>query len=525
MGEISGCCSIAVVGAGAAGTLVAAQLAVQAGQRQQPLEIVLIDPRPRTGEGVAYSTTDPRHRLNVSAGRISAWPDQEDHFLQWLRVHAPEYAEPAAFAPRMLYGDYLRDVLDESLATAGDSVRLERVVDEVTGLVPLGRRWRVRVGQDGTRYVDAVVLALGSGQPDDGWAPGALRRSPHFVADPWAEGALDRLRRLDGDLVLVGTGLTMVDLASALARPGRTVHAISRHGLLPSAHRVDLVTPAAPPELPDGDLTLAALTETLSSHVAETTRRTGDWRPAIDGLRPLNSTLWQRLSLADREQFLAGAARTWEVRRHRMAAPVAQQIAALRQSGALTVRAGQVAGVAESSDRAAGAARRRCADRRRRGGQLHRAARPGAAPGQRSAARPVDLRTRPAGSSWGSDWTPTRPAAWSAGDGNVQAGLWGLGALRRGQLYESTAIPEIRAQARDLAATVISELPQPQTVRRPRDRYGLAMSASPEAAIAYSTALEALLRVQSGAEISLQHAAAVDPGFALGSRRAGPARP
>ncbi len=514
MGEISGCCSIAVVGAGAAGTLVAAQLAVQAGQRQQPLEIVLIDPRPHTGEGVAYSTTDPRHRLNVSAGRISAWPDQEDHFLKWLRVHAPEYAEPAAFAPRMLYGDYLRDVLDESLTTAGDSVRLERVVDEVTGLVPLGRRWRVRVGQDGTRYVDAVVLALGSGQPDDGWAPGALRRSPHFVADPWAEGALDRLHRLDGDLVLVGTGLTMVDLASALARPGRTVHAISRHGLLPSAHRVDLVTPAAPPEFPDGDLTLAALTETLSSHVAETTRRTGDWRPAIDGLRPLNSTLWQRLSLADREQFLAGEARIWEVRRHRMAAPVAQQIAALRQSGALTVRAGQVAGVAESSE----GLRVQLAD----GAQIDAVAvvnctGPRDQARRRDSALLLDLltseRVRPGQLGLGLDTDPTGRLV--GGDGNVQAGLWGLGALRRGQLYESTAIPEIRAQARDLAATVISELPQPQTVRRPRDRYGLAMSASPEAAIAYSTALEALLRVQSGAEISLQHAAAVDPGFAL----------
>jgi uncharacterized NAD(P)/FAD-binding protein YdhS len=106
MRKVSGCSSVAIVGAGAAGTLTAAKLAVQSADVGQPLEILLVDPRPTTGQGVAYSTTDPRHRLNVSAGRISAWPDRPDHFLDWLGVHAPEHAQPAAFAPRMLYGRY-----------------------------------------------------------------------------------------------------------------------------------------------------------------------------------------------------------------------------------------------------------------------------------------------------------------------------------------------------------------------------------------------------------------------------------
>src|SRR4051794_8917801 len=289
-----GCCNVAVVGAGAAGTLAAAQLAAQAVSAKRLLEILLVDPSPGTGLGVAYSTTDPRHRLNVSAGRISAWPDRPDHFLDWLRIHAPEHATAAAFAPRMLFGRYLGDVLTDALTQAGDLVSLERVPGRVTGLVPLGRRWRLRVGPDDTRYVDSVVLAVGSGTPDDTWAPPALRRSERFVADPWAPTVLDDLAAGDGDILLVGTGLTMVDVALKLARPGRVVHAISRHGLLPAAHRDGLVTPAAPPELPglsDGDLTLADLTAAVQAHVDETTRRTGDWRAAIDGLRPLNSVI------------------------------------------------------------------------------------------------------------------------------------------------------------------------------------------------------------------------------------------
>jgi uncharacterized NAD(P)/FAD-binding protein YdhS/tetratricopeptide (TPR) repeat protein len=511
MGQISGCSSVAVVGAGAAGTLVAAQLAAQAAQ---PLEIVLVDPSPRTGEGVAYSTRDPRHRLNVSAGRISAWPDRPDHFLDWLAAHHPEYADPAAFAPRLLYGDYLRDVLAESLAAAGGSVRVVRVEDRVTGLVPLGRRWRIRVGQDGTRYVDAVVLALGSGPPDDSWAPAELRRSAYFVTDPWAPGALDGLRQAEGDVLLVGTGLTMVDLATALARPGRVVHAVSRHGLLPAAHRTELVTPVAPPALPDGELALDDLTALVSTHVAETTECTGDWRPAIDGLRPLNSVIWQRLSLTDRTRFLTEHARSWEVRRHRMAAPVASSIAALRGAGQLVVRAGRIADVREVPT----GLRIQLVDGSAMGvSAVVNCTGPTDEVQRRGSAVLLDLlmaeRVQPG--DLGLGLATDLDGRLLRGDGTVQAGLWGLGALRRGQLYESTAIPEIRVQARDVAAAVIDELPGPQTVRRPRDRYGLAISASPEAAIAYSTALEALLRVQSGAEISLLHAAAVDPGFAL----------
>jgi uncharacterized NAD(P)/FAD-binding protein YdhS/tetratricopeptide (TPR) repeat protein len=512
--KVTGWSSVAVVGAGAAGTLAAAQLAAQAAERAQQLEIVLYDPHPRTGEGVAYSTRDPRHRLNVSAGRISAWPDRDDHFLRWLSVHAPEYAEPAAFAPRMLYGAYLRDVLDETVAAAQGSVRLERELDQVTGLVPLGRRWRVQVGSDRTRYVDAVVLAVGSGTPDDGWAPTGLRRSPRFVVDPWAEGALEALQQVDGDILLVGTGLTMVDLATALGRPGRVVHAVSRHGLLPSAHREDLVTPAPAPELPEGELSLAALTQTMSAHVEQTIRATGDWRPAIDGLRPLNSVLWQRLSPTDQAAFIETTARSWEVRRHRMAAPVAHRIAGLRQDGTLRVRSSRVADCREDGDQVVvslsdGSTVRVAA--------VVNCTGPRDDVRRRDSAVLLDLLTseRAQPGPLGLGLATDDLGRLLNGDGSTHTGLWTLGALRRGQLYESTAIPEIRAQARAVAAAVIDELPTPQVRRRPRDRYGLAISASPEAAIAYGTALEALLRVQSGAEISLLHAAAVDPGFAL----------
>jgi len=112
--------------------------------------------------------------------------------------------------------------------------------------------------------------------------------------------------------------------------------------------------------------------------------------------------------------------------------------------------------------------------------------------------------------------------------GSTEAPIWTLGCVRRGELWESTAIPEIRAQAAQVAVSVLDEIaPLPRRladgrlvgghhpIARPRDPLGLPLSTTAEAAAAYNAGLERLMRLQSGAEERLQQAAALDPGFAL----------
>jgi tetratricopeptide (TPR) repeat protein len=98
----------------------------------------------------------------------------------------------------------------------------------------------------------------------------------------------------------------------------------------------------------------------------------------------------------------------------------------------------------------------------------------------------------------------------------TQPAVWIIGPLRRGQLWESTAIPEIRVQAAALAHDVLAALPAPSIRRRPRDPYGLPISARTGAATGYLTALNRILRVQSGAETLVVQAVRDDPDFALG---------
>jgi hypothetical protein len=126
------CPTVAVVGAGAAGTLTAAHLARAATEAHRNLELLLVDPRPSTGAGTAYSTRDTRHRLNVRAGGMSAWSDDADHFVRWLRTERDPATGPTDFVPRADYGAYLAAVLDDAVAQSGGRVRLDRRYERAT---------------------------------------------------------------------------------------------------------------------------------------------------------------------------------------------------------------------------------------------------------------------------------------------------------------------------------------------------------------------------------------------------------
>jgi len=225
------------VGGGFSGTMVAAHLLREAAA---PLEISLIERRPVLGEGLAYSTTLGSHVLNVPAHKMGAFPEAIDDFQRWLRALEPEFGEfaPHGFVPRIWYGTYLRSILAEAEQAAPEGVRVRRIVDTAESVEV--DRSGVTIGLASGDHVraDQVVLAFGNlpaGDPP--LETGALRDQPAYLADPWDTEAV-RAIPADADVLLIGTGLTMVDWAFSLGRQGHrgTIHAVSRRGLVPRAH-------------------------------------------------------------------------------------------------------------------------------------------------------------------------------------------------------------------------------------------------------------------------------------------------
>lgn len=311
---------IAIIGGGFSGAMLAARLA-EAGVRSS-----LIDRSGVFGPGLAYSTPFEGHLLNVRADRMSAVEGRSGDFVEWLRLNCPQYADPDGFAPRRLYGEYLQHRLNAvRLAHPG---MIELVTGEVAAIEPDG----VRLGDTQMIKADAVVLATGNPAPRV-----ADKGSRRVLSDPWALAALERIGP-DDAVIIVGSGLTMVDMALWLDANGRKgrIRVLSRRGLLPRAHGVrhDHARP------PTGLL----LAGPASRRLAEARRLAadGDWRGVMEGLRPLTARLWAEADVQTRARWVRHLSPWWDVHRHRTPAGVAETMSRLEASGRLSISTGRV---------------------------------------------------------------------------------------------------------------------------------------------------------------------------------------
>ncbi len=333
---------IAVIGAGFSGTLLTLHLL-----RQCPTaEIVLIERNPQFGRGQAYATGNANHLLNVPAGRMSAFRDRPNNFLEWLQsTPHPELGEaPTAgsFVPRLLFGRYIRHLLKEQIRHADKDGRLELVRGDVLRMDASDSRLALELDRDRRTVADATVLAVGNFPPepppvaDPGFYDSALYR-----ADPWAPDALTDLDP-EAPVLLIGTGLTMIDTVVSLLDQGHTgpIHALSRRGLLPHRHNGSGQPPRNEPS--SYPTVLSDLVRLMRREITRMTGLGGTWHPVIDALRPITTELWQTASAEDKARFVRHLRPWWDIHRHRIAADVSDRIEAARERGQLTKCAGRI---------------------------------------------------------------------------------------------------------------------------------------------------------------------------------------
>jgi len=423
---------IAVLGGGAAGVLTAAALARHA-EADWPIEIRVVEREHCMGPGLAYGRADPEHVLNNTANRMSAYLDEPDHLLRWCAARGV-VADRGSYLPRQVYGRYLSSVLGSAGAMPGATVL--RIRGEAVGVREAADCVSVELSCGWSVPGDAVVLALGNPPPHPQPVRGVALGGPRYVADPWATGALDAVGA-DDRVLLIGTGLTMVDVALSLAArwPGVRMVAASRHALLPQSHAqvpFPVSDGVAPPE--PG---LRSLVHAVTQQLRAATAAGHDWRGVVDGIRPQVGDLWEGLSYEDRDRFVRHLARRWEVHRHRMAPAVADRIDELRACGRLDVRAGlpELAGFTRivnctGPQSVAAPGWNALVDRLLADGQ----------------ARPDPLRL---------GFDLDRHGALVDATGTASPRVYAIGAARRGIRWEAAAIPEIRRHATDLAAHLL----------------------------------------------------------------------
>ncbi len=453
---------VAIVGGGAAGTLLALHLA-----RSHGIGVTLYDGAGAFGRGAAYSATSPWHRLNVPALKMGGWHgDDPDGFLQWLahRDGGTPQSQASRYVERSVYGEWLSAQLFDAVRAGG--VRL--VTAHVLALQPAPpgptAGWQLLLG-DGRRHrAQAVALCQGNALPRA--LPG-LQGHPRCIANPWLARALAPIGRQD-EVVIAGSGASGVDAALELLHTGHRgrIDLVSRRALLPQADALPAPQAAPPSPLFDPSMAVPALRNVyraVRGALCADHRAERPWQPTMDAVLRQADALWEGLTLADRRRFLRHVRPYWMVFRHRADPAALARLQAAQHSGQLRRIAARIESVAAQDDRLRIA--------------LRHAGRPrpdlaadwvinATGPDERIALRADPLlagllrdgHARAGELGLGLDVTAdgeVLPAA-----GRQTPALFALGLPTRGVFWEVTSVPALRARAAPLAARLAQRLRQ-----------------------------------------------------------------
>jgi uncharacterized NAD(P)/FAD-binding protein YdhS len=450
--------TIAIIGAGFSGTATAVHLLRRA---RSPLHIVLIDDRPEMAAGLAYAPGQQDCLLNVPAGQMSLDASRPGELVDFAARRGMQIGGQD-FLPRALYGRYLCKSLQDATESAGvECTRVRGRVERLTQSHSRARSWRIDLDDGHLILADEVVLAIGNPRPAQLAALQAIRGTNWYVHDPWSSWPQERPGRAPGQVLLLGTGLTMADVALRLALRGPEppeILALSRRGRLPQPQtefdRAVLLTDAvATIRASSGSLRgLVRVVRALSRQVNGVG---GDWREVINAVRRIAPQLWAGLGLADRRRFLRHVRPLWDVHRHRLPPAATQQLRRLQVAGRLTIQAGAIESASITSGGIEVVWRPRGTQQRMRCvvGRIFNCTGPDYRPAQSDnalvrsllssgliAPDPLELGIR-----------ATADSEVIGADGRVVKGLYYVGPWLRARDWEATAVPELREHARRLA--------------------------------------------------------------------------
>lgn len=388
--------SIAIIGGGASAALLLSHFSLrpQAGSAR----VDIYDRTARFAKGVAYSTQYDCHLLNVRAANMSAFQEDKEHFAFWA---APHGYGPLDFVPRKLYGMYL----SECLENASKFMACSYIVEDVLTCVKTDPKFSLTT-HEGVREYDDVILASGNVRS---LRPRVENNVLGYFDDPWSADFETLLRAKK--VALIGSGLTAVDMVLALGAKGYNgeILVFSRNALFPEPH-VDPVS--IPFTLPNGHISPLQMLRLLRGWVVEAAKQGAPWQAVIDALRPHTNPLWQSWDAAERKQFSKCLMTFWNVHRHRMAPQIAAYVENLEKGGQIRMVKSGVRSIS-----------------------------PGPTVISTTGNVAVDAVVNCLGYRY------------EEGRDFVVSGC--IGPARFGELFETTAIPEIRSQAHTLAGKIL----------------------------------------------------------------------
>ena len=418
-------------------------------------------------KGVAYSPYSSSLLLNVPNGNMSALPDIPDHFINWLKMQPdfkklPDEQLAADFSPREKYGNYLAGLWRQALDQRSNNITISVYDDEAFDIVETGKQFYVYLKNHHVLVSDRVVIATGNVQPRlPTGIPVEFCRDQRYFNSPWKKTSVENIEE-QGDILIIGNGLTMADTVTALAASGfkNKIYTVSPHGYNlncrtepgPAYPAIDIKELLS--ESPD----LHKIVKHVNYHRKAAKALNLSTYPIVDSLRPYIPQLWQSLTGEEKARFMKYLRHLWDSIRHRLPLKVYNLLNEMRASKQLITIKGRITAVEGQKDHVA--VELTCNE------QLH----------QLKVQRIINC-TGPESSlklssnellrnleksglvcqdnlGLGINADPESGCVTNK-NGATRPGLYVIGTNIKGMLWESTAVPELRVQAQKLALLLV----------------------------------------------------------------------
>lgn len=344
---------IAIIGGGFSGTMLCTHLVRNTAG---PMELILINERDVLNTGIAYDPYSEKFLLNVITFRMSAFPADPDHFLNWvmLRDHFKGKERELigkSYLPRKLYGEYLKDIWEETLRQAKENQVIVTVINSAVTDISHSKDFTELILKDGTSIkAQYGVIASGNHVPGNPQIKSSFfTESANYFQNPWHRHSVSDLNS-NKPVLIIGNGLTMVDTVMGLLEQGFSgqIISISPNGFNILPHRPNGLAYTKLVEEIDSSTSLYQLVKLFNKHKKLVRQYGLSAEPIIDSLRPLTQKIWINLTIREKRVFMARLRHLWGVARHRIPLNIHDKLQQLRIDGHLQIYSGRLIDIIEN---------------------------------------------------------------------------------------------------------------------------------------------------------------------------------
>jgi uncharacterized NAD(P)/FAD-binding protein YdhS len=338
---------ISIIGAGFSGTLVLANLVKET---QGNCSIAIIDHLESFNKGIAYNPSSSMFLLNVATKRMSAFPEDPDHFLNWVckqnefELFSRE-ALANSFLPRDIYRQYLSSIWSETLSLAkSKNIQVECIYSFAKNIFTTDEIYLIETENGETIRTKQLVLATGNQTPSNRILKNKLEVThPRYFQNPWKHEAINNFES-DLNILIVGNGLTMVDTTLGLVENHfqNKIYAVSPNGFNVIPHLHNNIAYSIDLNLEDPEFSLTHLLRKVNAEVKKLSQLGITSEPVVDALRSKTQEIWKKLTVDEKRSFMRHLRHIWGVSRHRIAPHVYRKIQNLRINKKLAVIAGEI---------------------------------------------------------------------------------------------------------------------------------------------------------------------------------------